>query len=282
MRLLTPYTDYQKTIDIAVQLSGEYENPVIFHYYWNGELNEKHLYAILSCYYFHVRENKHSIILWLENNTPNSYNTEIQKYATMRTFSFHDEKVQANILSDPLYYNRQITFYSDLVRSLLLYNYGGVWMDLDCFVLRSFEPLLRHFGNEICLYQWESQNYPNNAVYISLEPKSEKLKRIIQFIQTRNRGWGFQEAQLTYDLDIDFFVLPCSWFDPDFIRNPYNLDANHLEYTFFFKNVNQTVDFDSFFKGAFCYHWHNKWGMSIEPNSPIIQLVTILLQLCSH
>ncbi len=33
---------------------------------------------------------------------------------------------------------RGITYYSDFVRVLLLYNYGGCWFDLDCFILYLF------------------------------------------------------------------------------------------------------------------------------------------------
>jgi hypothetical protein len=49
------------------------------------------------------------------------------------------------------------------------------------------------------------------------------MKDNIEFIINRNRGWGFQEAQLTYDLPLDMLVLPCSWFNGDWITNPYNI-----------------------------------------------------------
>ena len=52
MKLLTNVTDYKETIDIARNLLEEYNKSVVFHCYWNGTLNEKHLYSILSCYYF--------------------------------------------------------------------------------------------------------------------------------------------------------------------------------------------------------------------------------------
>ena len=70
MKLLTKTTDYDETIKLANKLTGEYDKSVIFHCYWNGNLNEKHLYSVLSCYYFNVLNRKHKIILWLENNTP--------------------------------------------------------------------------------------------------------------------------------------------------------------------------------------------------------------------
>lgn len=271
MKLLTGTTDYIKTIILALNLKGEYNKSVIFHCYWNGTLNEKHLISILSCYYFNVHKNKHKIILWLENNTPNQYNTEIEKYAEIRHFSLNDEKNNCFLKDTMLYFNPILSFYSDVVRYLLLYNYGGVWFDLDCFILRNFDPLFYNYENEICVYQWENQNFPNGAIYISLEPKSEKMKKNIEFIINRNRGWGFCEALMTYDLPLDMLVLPCSWFDAGWIDTPYNIGCDK-----FFKNSNMKYDFNKFFKGSFCYHWHNRWNNTIEDNSIINQLVKII------
>jgi hypothetical protein len=270
MKLLISNTDYTETINLAIDLHGEYNKSVTFHCYWNGNLNEKHLYSILSCYYFNVYNNKHKIILWLENNSPNEYNTEISKYAEIKYFSLNDEKTNTGFLNN-FYYNTYVSLYSDVVRYLLLYNYGGVWFDLDCFILRNFDPIFSNFENEICVYQWENQNYPNGAIYICLEPRSEKMKKIIEFIVEQKRGWGFQEANLTYDLPLDMFVLPCSWFDPSFIINPYKMGTDK-----FFENTDKQYNFDNFFKGSFCYHWHNKWNNNIQDNSIIIQLVKII------
>jgi hypothetical protein len=220
MKLLTSNVEYTETINLAINLQGEYSKSVIFHCYWHGTLNEKHLYSILSCYYFNVHKNKHKIILWLENNTPNEYNSEISKYAEIKYFSLSDEKANTNFIENYNCNFNSITYYSDFIRNLLLYNYGGVWFDLDCFILRSFDPLFIHFQNEICVYRWEYLNIPNNAIYISLEPKSNKMKKNIEFIINKNKGFGFLESNLTFDLELDLLVLPCSWFDPNWINNP--------------------------------------------------------------
>lgn len=271
MKLLLKTTDYDETIKLAKKLTGNYDKRVIFHCYWNGNLNEKHLYSVLSCYYFNVLNRNHKIILWLENNRPNDINKEISKYCYIKQFSLQTEKEKSEILIDYSYKFGGITFYSDFVRVLLLYNYGGCWFDLDCFFLRSFDPIFKNYEKEVCVYQWENQNHPNNAIFISLEPKSLKMKNNINFIINRNRGWGFKQAQLTYDLPLEIIVLPCSWFDGDWILNSYNIGADN-----FFKNTEKEYSFDNFFNGAFCYHWHNRWNKSIQDNSIIKQLHNII------
>lgn len=271
MKLLTETTGYDKTIELANKLTGEYDKSVIFHCYWNGSLNEKHLYSVLSCYYFNVLNRKHKIILWLENNTPNDINKEISKYCEIKEFSLQTEKENTNFIEKDFYYNKALSFYSDVVRYLLLYNYGGCWFDLDCFILRSFDPIFKNYEKEVCVYQWENKNYPNGAIFISIKPNCVKMKNNINFIINRNRGWGFQEALLTYNLPLDMLVLPCSWFDGDWIKNPYNMGTAN-----FFKNTEKEYTFDNFFNGAFCYHWHNKYNKPIEDNSIIKQLVQII------
>jgi hypothetical protein len=271
MKILERTTNFNKTINAAINLKDEYNKSVIFHCYWNGNLNEKHLYSILSCYYFNVLNNKHKIILWLENNTPNNFNEEISKYCEIRNFSLEFEKNNSEFLKDYNCNFNDITFYSDFIRVLLLYNYGGCWFDLDCFFLRSFDPLFKNYEDKICIYQWENQNYPNNAIFISLKPKCVKMKDNIEFIINNNKGWGFQQAQLTYNLPLDMLVLPCSWFDGGWIENPYNIGLGD-----FFKNSSINYNFDNFFKGSFCYHWHNKWNHKIEENSIFMQLVNII------
>jgi hypothetical protein len=282
MRQLINTSDYNVTINLAKNMDDniEYHSPVLFHCYWNGTLNEKHFYSIKSCYYFNVYKNKNNkIILWLENNIPNNFNEEIEKYAEIRQFSLKNEI--SFLENRSIKYNENIlTYYSDFIRCVLLHNYGGCWFDLDCFFLRKFDPIFCQYENDICLYQWENENYPNNAIFISLIPKSNKMKTIIEFIIHRNRGWGFQESQLTYDLPIDLLVLPCSWFDGDWIVNPYvkesfNYDCS-VQLNLFFIDTDKKINFDNFHKGSFCYHWHNQWNKPIGDKSIIKQLINII------
>lgn len=272
MRLLMNTHDYHITIDSAIKLTESYDKSVLFHCYWNGTLNEKHLYSVKSCYYFNVYKNKHKIILWLDNNSPNEYNTEIEKYAEIRHFNLNNERKGTFLEFDNNYmpeeYNLGMSFYSDYIRYLILYKYGGCYFDLDCLFLRSFDPVFYNFENEICVYTWEKQPYPNGAIFISLEPYSEKMKANINFIKHRRMGWSFQLAGLTFDLPLDMLVLPCSWFDGSWLEdNPYNIHFHDI-----FKATDKKYDLKTFFTGAFCYHWHNDWDLPVDDTSIFKQL----------
>jgi hypothetical protein len=245
----------------------EYKEPVIFHCYWNGILSEKHLLSIKSCWYFNVQgRTNRSIILWIEKNTPTIFNTEIAKYAEVRQFDFSKERIGTQ-MEKPFYHGGGVTFYSDAVRSLLLVKYGGCWFDLDIVFLKSFDPLFSSFKDECVVYQWETHSFPNNAIYISLIPNSPKMIANNEFIMKRAKGWGCQEAGLTFDLPLDMIVLPCEWCDPSFVRNSQN-----IHFRTFFKAVSSQFTFETFFPNSFCYHWHNQWNSTIEPTSIAAQL----------
>jgi len=271
MKQLIPTTDYDITIEAAKQLTGTYIHPVIFHCFWYGTLSEKHLLSIKSCY----KTNKNKIILWLQNvNDPLNLIPEIQKYAEVKMFDLDREWISS---WDKQFINWHIILYSDLVRMLLLYNYGGVWFDLDIFFLRSFEPLFATYSANVCVYQWETQNYPNNAIVISLQDHHPDLKIILDFLYSQRfvRGYIPSVYMMTYDVDLPLLVLPCSWFDGSWIPNPYE---SIISWDLFFKNTPNNFNFtlDNFFPGAFCYHWHNRWLTPIDDNSPINQLSNFL------
>ena len=108
MKCLSNATDYETTIKLAEQIEiCIYDKPVIFHCYWNGELNEKHLISIRSCYFYNVLQNKkNKIILWLENNLTNDYNKKIEKYADIRVFSLQNELIRTFLENKSFYYNK--------------------------------------------------------------------------------------------------------------------------------------------------------------------------------
>ena len=225
------------------------------------------------------------IILWIENNVPNEYNYKITKYATICQFDFQNSCYQ--IINKSKYANinnintditssqyMTLTYYSDAVRLALLYVHGGCWFDLDVFFLRNFDPIFSSFSDKICVYQWESFNVPNNAIIISLQPFSKALRLTINLMIQRNKGFGFMIANMKYTLPCDLFVLPCSWFDSNWLHhNKLFRCPEKYQFDVFFKSTNGIeCNFNNFFPGAFCYHWHNCWDVDIADDSPIRQL----------
>lgn len=281
MKLVVEHTNYEKQIQLAAKLRENntvYEGDVIFHAFWCGEITEKHLISIRSCHRFNVLDSKGSrrinrrIIQWMEQSSiSDALREEIERFATIKQFDFKKE-INGTLMADFRPKHDGIPFYADLVRLILLYNYGGCWFDLDIFFLKNVDPVFAEYADQICMYQWEAQNYPNNAIFFSLQPQSPALMRTMESIRRKGNGWGCQEAKLLYsDESLEITVLPVAWFDPSWIKNSINFHFND-----FFKAQGKRWDFTSFFPNSFAYHWHNKWNDPIELGSACQQLNAIL------
>lgn len=250
---------------------GTYDGEIIFHAYWDGQLAKKHLTSLKSCWYHNVRGRANrKIVVWTApapGSAPNDFTAKMSKYAEIRIFDKVKEQAGTPLEGEKFFINQRPSFYSDVVRYTLLHKYGGVWFDLDIFFMRSLDPLLSLYKSEPVVYEWEEQKYPNGALFICLEAQNSKLTAAIEFIKTRNRGWGFQEADLTYDLPIEFTVLPCGWFDPMWLPNDRGLHFNDFFSIYLSKHT-----MESLFPGAFCIHWHNQFGKEPHAHSPYAQL----------
>jgi len=267
---------------MAKNLTGAYDDPVIYHCFWNGKLNDKHFISILSCFHFNVWKRKNrKIILWTDSPfEDNEILRKISDFCEVKFFYFGEEIINTDIPSNIMFGNNVYPIYSDRIRYVLLYKYGGVWFDLDMFFLKSLDTILSTFKEDICVYTWGSQNstYPNNAMFINLEKKNKKMRHFIQFMIDRGKGFGFQESNLTYDLPVDLLVLPCSWFNAFWCSDFTEIEDNHERKISFFQTTHKNVKLDTFATGAFTYHWHNSWNYPIQENSYFDQLAKDLIK----
>jgi hypothetical protein len=252
---------------------GVYDGEVIFHAYWDGQLAEKHLTSLKSCWYHNIRGRvNRKIVLWTANNIQNTYTLEMTKYAEIRAFDAAEQQCGTPLEGQNFFFNKRPSLYSDVVRYTLLHKYGGVWFDLDIFFTRSLDPLFTKYTNEVLVYEWEDQNYPNGALFICLEPRCEKLTTVIDFIKNRNLGWGFQDYErltnhMTFDQPLPLTVMPCGWIDPMWLPNDRGIHFNDFFNIYLSKHTMESI-----FPGAFCIHWHNQFNKEPHTHSPYAQL----------
>lgn len=245
-----------------------FDKDLIFHAYWNGPLSSKHLESIRSCSII----NKKKVILWTEHTDGTSLEllSDIMCFCEIRPFDWHSfmKDTPLHSLEKPIH--KKKPFYSDYVRMALLWRYGGVWFDLDVLWLSPLDGILHKYGHLICAYRWERQNYPNQAIFISLEKEDQRLKGLIDILIKRG-AFGFQEGTpLYYSTKVDLTVLPCAWFDPGWTNNQFKR---------FFKSqkINESLLKD-LQKTSVCYHWHNQWTSDIEPHCMFLQIVKQVCQ----
>lgn len=108
-------------------------------------------------------------------------------------------------------------FASDYLRLYVLYHYGGIYLDTDVEVLRSFTPLL---SNQMFL-GFEENDYIGTAV-IASEPGNKIIRRILDFYEQEIWNVDFINNPIIFrylmDREPELFqsciVYPQSYFSP--------------------------------------------------------------------
>lgn len=97
--------DLVRTLPTENTTQGRFTEQVLFHAYWQGTLNDKHLFSIQSCWLTNIyqRENR-SIILWVNHKvlstTPESLLNQFRPYSEIRYLNISKEAAPFPLLFD--------------------------------------------------------------------------------------------------------------------------------------------------------------------------------------
>jgi FkbM family methyltransferase len=160
--------------------------------------------------------------------------------------------------------------HSDLIRFLVLYAYGGIYVDMDTVFLRDLAP----FQQEGFVHMWEHQKYPNTAI-MGLPRGSPIVPRVIA--KKGCNADAFYPTRLFENLGCPdgpcegLRAFPCTLFDPfsgwDPGNEPYERFYWHSLMHDFFSKPMPNVKVGELYPGAFTFHWHNRWDREIAPKS---------------
>lgn len=266
--------DRDKTLQHAQSIKSDIQEnmKLIYHTVWFGPLNAKTLTSVKSCYYYNVRmagnkaASDREIWLWVDHIDQAQKDPLYQnfsQYVHWKEYDFEYERVGSPVENwHPRHAVNRKPFMADLARDIFLYKYGGFYFDMDLITLRSWDPLLKEYPDQMLAYAWERQNYPNNAFLYS-PAKHPTLLALFNFMMKKNCDtFGFQACKLAYDTDVPLTVLPCRWFDDGWMEGP-------EKYSSFFADQTETSDWS--IPGAFGFHWHNQWDTVIHPRSKFAQ-----------
>jgi mannosyltransferase OCH1-like enzyme len=144
-------------------------------------------------------------------------------------------------------YNRKLwAFVSDYLRILILYNEGGIYLDTDVEVIKSFDNLL----NCSCFMGYEANDYIGTGI-IGAEKKNKTLKHILDFYDSEI--WN-----------VEFYNNPVIF---SYIKknNSESFDTCTLFPESYFAPYNPLKSYSSLIEkpDTYAIHWYNaNWGMS--------------------
>ncbi|HED12751.1 MAG TPA: PqqD family peptide modification chaperone [Gammaproteobacteria bacterium] len=153
----------------------------------------------------------------------------------------------------------------DLFRLLVLFRFGGVYVDMDVLLLRDFSPLLTFEF----MYSWGSdQPALINGAVMRFFPGSVALDRMLAEIMDsepipESTCWGatiYGRVRNRYH----FTVLPYGFFNPEWACFE-GKNQGYAESPETFMTANTASQ--NIYRCAYAWHWHNKWAQKVEANS---------------
>ena len=280
------YTNGNKALAFAKAIpEAVYPEKTNFHFCWRVplEFGRKQVLALKSCITTQNLENV-NIIMW--SNVDLSHNEWIQPIARHIELRIWDPVKEAE--GTPLEGLRLLTkddehhwLGGDLFRLLVLYKYGGVYVDQDVVFIRDFAPLL----DQEFMYQWGTetptspQNAKINGAVMRMFKQSKLATDLITTLPKMPAGFDSTDWSATLygevrKINKNWTIFPCAFFNPE-----WQLFINMGESAHPFRNGSDSkLDFD----GAFSWHWHNKWDAPIEEGSKFQRLETKVNEKYAH
>ena len=259
------YESVNLALDIAKKMNDSYNEDTNFFIYWIGNnITYKHSVVLKS---FLATQNLSKCKLFIYSDVDISKNDFFKDYINnvnieFRIFDVHEESKGTPL--ENFKHNDNIKLHrpnpaleSDFFRILMLYKYGGVYIDFDVLFLRDLAPLLQYEF----MYQWGSEDNRINGAIMHIKKESKLSKDLIKEILTKDvsyfkgsLSWADELYCKVREYNKDWIVFPGAFFNPEW---------QHTVVCNFFKDINNINLYD----GSFAWHWHNNYNEIIEPNS---------------
>lgn len=159
----------------------------------------------------------------------------------------------------------------DLARLLILYRYGGIWVDCDTVLLRDLYPLV---GQEF-IYQWGTELDKLAGGVIRAFKGSKWVEEMLDELATHKPDpvtttWGSDVWSPCWKPGCEMVVYPCAFFNTEWMIKGIDIGGGHHA-----MRVNKHSQ--DMWDGAFGWHWHNKWDYEpIEKGSKWELLETLM------
>lgn len=271
---------------------------VTYHLYWRADLapfTERQALLIKSIFTTQSLDKSH-VILWT-NNKQLAENPLLQELMEkvgpykliIRTIDLDDLTSDTAMeghryLSSSVTQDRRGWVDGDLIRILVLYKYGGVWIDMDTVMVRSILPLLE----QEWVTQWDCYDKPYsplNGAMMHFHKHSPHLCEMLFAMandpispRPKSTDWGsllyhkVHRRLLNAGLQ-PFSVLPFCLMDPRSCRLDNRLPDPFEKDDKFIKSEDGEQGLRYKLESIFAIHLHNQWERTFPENGWMQRLV---------
>eukprot|EP00475_Leptophrys_vorax_P008003 TRINITY_DN15123_c0_g1_i4.p1 TRINITY_DN15123_c0_g1~~TRINITY_DN15123_c0_g1_i4.p1 ORF type:complete len:444 (+),score=90.01 TRINITY_DN15123_c0_g1_i4:56-1333(+) len=297
---LQSFRNVTATTQDAAAFACTDRQPILIHSFWHGNVTDKVALMIKSFLFTQPLECAR-LKVWVAEYDPVAVreNEHVQKFVRFmeagivefKNFSFEEqfklygenhlvEDLITRQCSRDIFHCSKESFspsafyrsFSDLVRLMLLYNFGGIYVDADTILLRDLSPLF--FLNEEFSVNWGHEQFRMNTAFLKLFRHSDKGKIMISegLRMESFHPLKFQEYLRWHGQWL--MMLPNVLFDPLWMQ--YDLKKEAVSWTFHpaLRNYEEPWEIrgenfmlNAFFEGAYTFHWHNHWDWPIRSGS---------------
>jgi len=269
------YLNSHKTIgDEETEYNG------IFHVHWRGPIdNDKIILQIKSTL---ATQEVDKIFFWIEDPLTTfmspSYPklNQFNKYVETKVF---DKKILNQASGQQKHKDKIWQYYTmnihdkryktDIFRWIILNIYGGLYTDLDTFLLRDVRDLkIKNWCSkwcedpyiEACILKLEKGSDVYEQMYLN-NPNNPQCFNL--YVGNYPEAWSFKHKNL------NITSLPTNFFDMAWPATNIGSPVLSIEnFDKFFERTDKEITLDNFFKGCFSYHWHNRWDRPEYIDSP--------------
>lgn len=170
--------------------------------------------------------------------------------------------------------------FSDLVRFVALYVFGGIYADIDMVFLRDARDL---HGRSFA-FKWDlNVNYYNTAV-MGLPVGSPVVSKLIAHAGGRCDPGTFWPERIHEAFECKSGVCTEMTMMPTALFGPVSSPASNWQWqqdprshelhttTNWFFDREKLWGLEHFFPGAYTFHWHNRWDLSVHEKSFFAEL----------
>jgi len=251
-----------------------------FHIHWRGPLDNNKI--ILQIKSILATQHVEKIYFWIEDlevtknslNFPNLY--QFKDYVEIKVFNRNiiakapgSKGVKTWVMH---YYDQphgDYRYKTDMFRWIVLSIYGGVYTDADTLMLRDIRDIkINNWSSkwgvdpfaECCILKLEKGSDAYEQMFRN-DPQNPQCFLNIQNNLPQAFSYKYDNLRIT--------SLPSAFFD--IVWNEWGNEKlkflNFNTFPKFFELTDKEVTIDTFFKGCFAFHWHNRWDAPELKNS---------------